>query len=516
MTAPTFGTDHLIRQLLSAGGPREPIPVFAPFTGERIGAIPSSQEVDVDLAVERARASQPGWAALPFSTRREIFLRFHDLLLDRQNELLDLIQLETGKARRHAFEEILDTAVVARHYARHAERLLRPRRRRGALPLLTCTREFHTPIGVCGFLAPWNFALILAITDAIPALMAGNAAIVKPDHQTSFTALYALELLREAGLPADVLQIVTGEGPVVGPLVAERVDALMYTGSTRTGRLVAENAASRLIPLSLELGGKNPMLVLADADIGKAAEGAVRGCFVGAGQVCISFERIYVQHQVFDRFVDRFAERTRAMKIGPGFDYSVEMGSLTSARQLETVQEHVGDAVAKGARVVAGGRARPDLGPFFFEPTILTGVTREMKCFGDETFGPVVSVYPFQSEDEGVALANDTPYGLNASVWTRDIRRGVRLARRIRAGSVNVNEPYAAAWGSVDSPIGGMKASGLGRRHGAEGILKFTEAQTVAVERFVPIAPFGGVAADRWARSMTRLLEWMRLLRLPW
>ena len=273
-------------------GPHDEIPAHTPLTGAVLAAIPAGTAADVEHAVNLARAAQPAWAARSFAERARVFLRFHDLLLRRQDEVLDLIQLETGKARRHAFEEVLDTAIVSRYYALHAQRLLRPRRRKGALPLLTKTWELRSPVGVAGFIVPWNYPLNLAITDAVPALMAGNAAVLKPDAQTSLTALWAVALLREAGLPAEVFPVVTGEGPVVGPAVGERVDFLMFTGSSRTGRVVARQAAERLIGCSLELGGKNPMIVLHDADLEKAVDGAVRGCFAAAGQVCVSIERM--------------------------------------------------------------------------------------------------------------------------------------------------------------------------------------------------------------------------------
>lgn len=486
------------------------IEVRAPFTGAPIGAIPAASSDDVQMAVDLARAAQWRWAEWSFSERSRIFLRFHDLLLSRQDEALDLIQLESGKARAHAFEEILDTAIVARYYARRAKRFLHTRRRKGALPLLTWTMERRAPFGVAGFITPWNFPLTLGITDAIAALLAGNAAIVKPDPQASFTALWAAKLLRESGLPEDVLTIMTGDGPVAGQALVERADYITFTGSNRVGRAIAARAGGRLAGCAVELGGKNPLLVLRDADVQKAAAGAVRACFVGAGQVCISTERIYVEAPLFEPFLAPMAERTRALRLGAAFDYSMDVGSLTTAAQLQKVEEHVRDAVEKGARIVAGGRRRPDLGPLFFEPTILTGVREGMKAFAEETFGPVVSVYPVASEKEAIALANDTGYGLSASIWTGNARRGARLARAIRAGSVNVNEGYSAAWGSVDSPIGGMKESGLHPRHGAEGILKFTEPQTIAVQRLMPIAPAFGMSQEFFARWMTRLLRILR------
>ncbi|HWC99114.1 MAG TPA: succinic semialdehyde dehydrogenase [Candidatus Sulfopaludibacter sp.] len=505
---------RLISRITIADGSRERIPVVAPFTGATLAAIPACTGCDVEAAVATARAAQPEWAALPVVHRARIFLRFHDLLLQRQDEVLDLIQLENGKARRHAFEEVLDTAIVARYYARHAGRLLRPRRRKGALPLLTKTYEYRVPVGVVGLIVPWNYPLNLAITDAIPALIAGNTAVLKPDPQTSLTALWAVDLLREAGLPDGVLRVITGDGALLGPALCEHAGYIMFTGSTRVGRLVARQAADRLVGCSLELGGKNPMLVLADADLQAAVDGAIRGCFVGAGQVCISMERIYVDQSIYAEFVARFVTRAKNLKLGAQMDYSAEMGSLTSAAQLARVEDHVADALKRGAVLESGGLRRPDLGPLFYEPTILTGVRENMKLYGEETFGPVVSVYPFATEREAVELANQTPYGLNASVWTRNTRRGVALAARIQAGSVNVNEAYAAAWGSVDSPSGGMKQSGLHPRHGAEGILKFTESQTIAVQRIIPIAPSHGVSAQTYARVMTRLLSLLRYIRV--
>jgi succinate-semialdehyde dehydrogenase/glutarate-semialdehyde dehydrogenase len=314
-------------------------------------------------------------------------------------------------------------------------------------------------------------------------------------------------------MPPGLVQTVTGPGSELGTPIIEQSDYLMFTGSTSTGRTVAKQAAERLIDYSMELGGKNALLVLDDADVGKAARGAVRAAFSNSGQLCISIERIYVPTAMWDDFVDRFVAATKAMKLTAGLDYSADMGSLINATQLETVTQHVDDAVGKGAMVLAGGRARPDIGPYFYEPTILSGVREGMDAYEDETFGPVVSLYPVDSEEEAIAKANDSRFGLNFSVWTSDPERGRRVAARLQAGTVNVNEAYAAAWASVDAPMGGMKESGVGRRHGEHGIVKFTESQTIATERLLPVGVPPWIRADRYARVMTVGLRVLR--RIP-
>ena len=505
--------ERLLRHVALVDEARESIPVRAPFTGEVLGAVPRGTAADVREATRRARVAQADWAERSFVERAQIFLRYHDLVIERRDEVLDLIQAESGKARKHAFEEVADVAIVARYYAHSAEQHLRSRRRQGAIPGLTAAWEHHHPRGLIGFIAPWNYPLSMAITDAIPALMAGNAALLKPDLQTPFTALWAVDLLYEAGLPEGLLQVVTGEGPELGPTIIEQVDFLAFTGSTRTGRIVARQAAERLIPCSLELGGKNSMIVLADADLGNAVDGAIRGVFASAGQLCISIERILVQESIYEEFAERFVAATLDLRVGPGDDYEIDMGSLVSERQMRTVVEHVEDARAKGAAIITGGRTRSDLGPLFYEPTVLEEVTPEMRVYAEETFGPVVSLYPFRSLDRAIERANDTRYGLNASVWTGDTELGQWVAERLEAGTVNVNEAYAAAWASVDAPMGGFKDSGIGRRHGREGILKYTQSQTVAVQRGVPIGTPPGVGEERFTQLFSGALKMMR--RIP-
>ncbi|CAM5670794.1 aldehyde dehydrogenase family protein [Streptomyces tanashiensis] len=482
----------------------------APYTGVPLADFPVSTPEDVEAAFGRARIAQKSWAATPIAERKRILLRYHDLVLARQDEALDLMQAENGKTRRDAYLEVVDIGIVSRYYARNAEKYLSPRRRRGAIPLLTHTTELRHPKGVVTVISPWNYPLSMAASDTIAALMAGNAVVQKPDTQTALTALWSMNLMYEAGLPADVWQMVIGRGSSIGGALMDNANYMMFTGSTATGRQIASDAGKRLIGASLELGGKNAMIVLDDADIDKAAEGAVNACFPSAGQLCVSIERLYVAESIRDKFVAAFVARTKKLKIGAAYDYSIDVGSLTTPSQLKTVTEHVGDAVSKGATVLAGGKARPDLGPLFHEPTILTDVTPDMTVYDHETFGPVVSIYSYRDVDEAVARANATAYGLNASVWSGNGARGRAVAARVHAGTVNVNEAFAAAWGSIDAPMGGMGDSGLGRRHGADGILKYTEAQTVAHQRIQGFYPPTSISPETWARLLTGALKVMK------
>ncbi len=491
------------------------VPSRSPF-GQLLAQVPQSTTDDVVLAVTQARAVQRGWAALPVQERCAVLLRLHDLVLARQSQALDLIQLESGKARAHAYEEVADVALVCRHYGRRGAGYLAGRHRAGMVPLLFDTTEERRPQGVVGVIAPWNYPLTLAVSDLLPALVAGNAVVLKPDSQTPLTALWAADLLQQAGLPAGVLQIVVGPGPEIGPALVDQVDYVCFTGSTATGRTVATQAAARLVGSSLELGGKNTFYVAQDAPVDLAAECAVRSVFASAGQLCVSMERLVLHEDVKDRFLEAFLGRVARIRLGAGLDYGSDMGSLVGPAQLETVTRHVEDAVAKGATVLAGGKPRPDVGPLFFEPTVLADVPVSAACYAEETFGPVVSVYTVADDDEAVALANGTAYGLNAAVWTSDTGRGRRIARRIEAGTVNVNEGYLATWASMGAPMGGMKASGIGRRHGSEGITKFTQSQTISVQRGasmgIGLGRLFDLPAQTWTTTLTVSLRAMKSL----
>lgn len=482
---------------------------YSPLTGGAVAEIPVSSIADVDEAFVSARQAQRAWSQTSFRERKKALLRFHDLVLQHQDELLDLIQIESGKSRAHAFDEIAHLALTARFYARRLKKQIKPRRRNGALPTLTSITVNQVPKGVVGIISPWNYPLTMAIADGVPAIAAGNAVVHKPDSQSPLIALAGVELMRQAGIPADVWQVVSGAGSVVGTAIIQRADYVCFTGSTATGKIIAQQAAERLISCSLELGGKNPMVVLPGADIDKAAEGAVNACFSSAGQLCVSIERLYVPESRYEEFKAAFVSRVEHLALGAALDWDADIGSLISQAQLDTVTAHVKDAVAHGATVLIGGKGRPDIGPYFYEPTVLEGVTEEAECFAGETFGPLVSLYPYKTTDDAVVLANQGEYGLNASLWGKP-REAKAIAGRIKAGTININEGFSATFGSVDAPMGGMRQSGLGRRQGAEGILRYTEPQSVGIQRGFPMAGPAFVKPQTYARLLTAGLKILR------
>jgi len=501
---------ELTSQLLATSG--TVVQGISPINGQPLGAIPQSSIEDVEEAFVRARKAQSAWARTSLDHRAEVLLRFHDLVLEHRDEIMDIAVWESAKARRDAYMEVYHVALTARYYARTIHRHMDTERRPGVVPVATRIDLNRVPKGVVGIISPWNYPFTMAMSDGLPALAAGNAVVAKADSQTMLTSLIGVKLLREAGFPEDLWIPVAGPGSKVGTALIERANYICFTGSTATGKRVAAGCAERLISCSLELGGKNPILILKDANIERAAEGAVRATFSNAGQLCVSTERMLVADEIYDRFVGRFVARTEAMTLGAGQDWAIDMGSLISQDQLDTVQAHVADAVAKGATVLTGGKHRPEIAPYYFEPTILEGVTEDMDVCGKETFGPLISVYRFHDETEAIAKANEGCYGLNASIWTRDNKRGRAIAREIKAGTVNVNEAYAATFASLDAPMGGMRESGVGRRQGAEGIHRYTEVQSVGTQRVYPITAPAFVSNETFTKAMTMTAKLMKRL----
>ena len=491
----------------------ETIGVPTPSTGETLHELPRSSADDVRDAVARARLAQLAWARAGFAERRRVLLRAHDLLLERGDLLLDLAQLESGKTRGQALEELYQAASVTRYNALTAHRVLRGRTRRAGVPLASTTRIRYRAKGVVGVITPWNYALSLAAMDVVPALAAGCAVVQKADDQGALTILALRRAFIDAGVPEALWAVVAGPAAEVGEALTDEVDYICFTGSTATGRRIAEKAGRRLVGASLELGGKNPMIVLDDVDPEQAAADAAYGCFSAMGQLCVSIERIYVHRRVAGPFTAALVERLRSARLGSSLDFSSDFGSLASAAQLERIQGHLDDALAKGATVLVGGRPRPDVGPWFFEPTVLTGVTPEMRVHAEETFGAVASLYLVDSEEEAILAANASEYGLNASVLTGSRRRGQRVADALEAGSVNINEGYRGTFGSVDAPMGGIKASGLGRRNGPEGLLRFVEPVTISAATGLLTLPRTGRDFDVLAGPFLLLARVLRAAR---
>lgn len=509
---PVSITTELLRRLTSqvAGTRAETWPLTEVYTGEVITELPQSSPDDIVAAFAAARAAQKTWAAWSVKRRLEVFKRYHALLLERAEITTDLIQAESGKARQMAFEETCDVPIVVSHYLKRAAKLLAPAKHGGPVPFMSYSTEIRVPKGVVGIISPWNFPFATGISDAIPALMAGNGVVLKPDNKTALSPLYGVAMLYEAGLPEGLMQVVCGEGPDVGPTLVDNANYVMFTGSTATGRIIGEQAGRNLIGCCLELGGKNPMIVLPDANLDEVVKGALFGCYGNTGQICMHIERLYVHDSIYADFRDRFVAATSALHLSAAYDYSADVGSLISPDHLQRVSSHVEDAVAKGATVLVGGKARPDIGPAFFEPTVLEGVTADMLAGSCETFGPVVALHRYTSVDEAIALANDTDYGLNASVWGGDIAAAEAVARRIESGNVNVNDSLATAYASKGTPSGGVKQSGVGARHGDQGLLKYTDCQNVGVLKKQIMGPQPNQDYAAYAKQTLTSLKLMR------
>lgn len=451
---------------------RASIASINPATGEVLREFDCSREEEVRAAVERAHAAQPSWQELGLGRRLQILRRFQTLLREKKADVARLITREAGKPYVESLlTEVLVVLDATQFLIANAQDLLHDQRIGHANLAMKAKRGWvrRQPYGVIGIISPWNYPFNIPATEGLAALAAGNAVVVKPSEFTSLSALQLQALLRTAGVPEDIFQVLVGAGATGAALANSQIDKLIFTGSVASGKKVAQAAAARLLPLVLELGGKDPMLVLDDADMEVASSAAVWGAFVNAGQTCLSVERCYVHRSLYEAFLAKVVEKTGKLRVGNGLDPETEVGPMIHERQLQIVESQVDEAQVDGARLLTGGKRLPQLGPNFYAPTVIAGVTHEMRLMREETFGPVLPVLPFDSDEEAVRLANDSEFGLAASIWTRNRARGEAIASRLQAGTVMVND-VISCYGISEAPHGGVKASGLGRTHGRFGL----------------------------------------------
>jgi acyl-CoA reductase-like NAD-dependent aldehyde dehydrogenase len=487
------------------GAQHATITVENPATGEVISTVPIVGAEELAQMGARGREAQPGWEAMGFEGRGRILRRAQKWMVDNSERIIDVVMSETGKTYEDA--QIADygyTVAALGFWAKEAPRYLEDEHVPSWNNPIIAGKKLiirYAPVGLVGVIGPWNYPIANSFGDCVPALAAGNSVILKPSEVTPLSSLLMAEMMQECGLPDGVFQVATGDGSTGAALIGE-VDCVMFTGSTRTGRTVMRAAADRLIPCYLELGGKDPMIVLSDANLDRAANAAAYYSMNNGGQVCISVERCYVEEPVYDEFVRKVVDNVRKLRqAAPEGAGSVDVGAVTFPPQLEIVDEHVRDAVQKGAKVLVGGHPRPG-GGRFYEPTVLVDVDHSMKIMREETFGPTLPIMKVHDAEEAVRLANDSSYGLQASVWTRDTEKGESLARRVQAGVVCVNDAQVN-YTALNLPMGGWKSSGLGTRHGAAGIRKYTKVQSLLVTK---VAPKRDLHMFPYSKLRTRML----------
>ena len=514
------GANEIAARRSGNGQPGSGFEVRSPADGSVVGSFPDQGAEEVRAAVGRLRENQPGWEALGPSGRGEWVGRLRDWLFDNDEHVAELLQRETGKPWQEATLEVPFAIDLIEYYRKRAEKFLADSHPRPQDPLLASKRLTiaYRPYPVVGVICPWNNPVLLALADAVPALLAGAAVAIKPSELTPLATREIVRGWREdVGAPG-VLECLTGAG-VAGAALVEEADFIQFTGSTRTGKRIAQRAAERLIPYSLELGGKDAMIVLADADLERAANAAVWGAMFNSGQACTSVERVFVEAPVYDEFVELVAGRVRGLRQrAPGKRFDADVGSLSSEAQLAIVERHVSEALANGARALVGGK-RADGPGAFFEPTVLVDVEPSMSCMREETFGPTLPVMKVEDVEAAIRFANDSSYGLSASVWTRDRARGEQIARRLEAGAVNVNDMFVNVF-ALPIPQGGWKQSGVGARlGGAHGIRKYCRPQAITATRLAPRSellwyPYSAVKGELFLR-VTRFLfarDWRRRL----
>ena len=461
-----------------------------PATGEVVGRFEATSASDIPAIFESARRAQKEWAARPLRERCAMLRRLGDTIFDHREEVADVITRETGKPRVEAiFAEILLALDTADFLARRAPHWLRSERvthHNIAMKAKSGWLEFQ-PHGIIAIISPWNYPFSIPMVEMISAVVAGNAVLLKPSELTPWTGWLARELFRRAQFPSGLVEVLQGGGEIGAALIEAGPDKVFFTGSVSTGCRIAEACAKKLIPSVLELGGKDAMIVLADANLEIVSSAAVWGSFMNCGQTCISVERIYVEQAIADRFTQLCVEKTKKLRVGPPADRDAEVGPMIRPRQLEKVEQQLRDAVERGAQIVTGGNRRPDLGPNFLEPAVVTHVDHSMQLMREETFGPVMAIRAVASVEEAIELANDSAFGLSASVWTSDSKCGREVASRIRTGSVMVND-VASYYGICEAPHGGPGASGWGRTHSRLGLLEMVQVKYIDVDRLPSIA----------------------------